>query len=146
MTKSDPTSDIEDPPELSDELIPNASMALDPQASNYELELAERESERVRLTNAYPGATNSINSIHQRIWYLSMDRLASGFVPSSDKDGTKVWVRKQEGDDLAGFEPFFVKGKEVERSVVTGRLSAEILHDEGVEGYVGRKGWRPVLE
>ena len=47
---------------------------------------------------------------------------------------------------LGGFEPFFVSGREVERSVVTGRLADEVLRDGGVEGYVARKGWRPVLE
>jgi hypothetical protein len=45
-----------------------------------------------------------------------------------------------------GFEPFFVRGREVERSVVTGRLAGEVLRDEGVEGFVGRRGWRAVLE
>ena len=37
-------------------------------------------------------------------------------------------------------------GREVERSVVTGRLASEILEDEGVEGYVPRGLWRPVVE
>lgn len=45
-----------------------------------------------------------------------------------------------------GFEPFYVRGPEVERSVVTGRLAREVLEDEGVEGFVRRRGWRPVLE
>ena len=47
---------------------------------------------------------------------------------------------------MLGFEPFFVQGKEVERSVVTGRTAEEVLLDEGVHGYVGRRGWRAVIE
>jgi len=39
-----------------------------------------------------------------------------------------------------------VRGAEVERSVVTGRTSGEILRDEGVEGFRARKMWRAVLE
>ena len=45
-----------------------------------------------------------------------------------------------------GFEAFFVRGRDVERSVVTGRTADEVMVDEGVEGFVGRKGWRAVLE
>jgi uncharacterized membrane protein len=39
-----------------------------------------------------------------------------------------------------------VLGREVERSVVTGRLAGEILADEGVDGFVPRRGWRGVVE
>jgi hypothetical protein len=46
-----------------------------------------------------------------------------------------------ECDGDGGFEPFIVRGREYERSVVTGRLAAEVEGDEGVEGYVGRAGW-----
>ena len=53
--------------------------------------------------------------------------------------------RDEEGR-LGGFEPFFVRGREFERSVVTGRTGGEVLGDEGVEGFVGRKGWRAVVE
>lgn len=140
------TSDHDDYTEALDDRVPTAHMALNSHTSTYEQEVEEQENERVRLTNAYPGATNSINSIHQRTWYLSMDRLASGFALTRDKYGTQVWVRKQEGEKLAGFEPFFVRGKEIERSIVTGRLSADIYDDDGVKGFVGRKGWGPVLE
>lgn len=45
-----------------------------------------------------------------------------------------------------GSEPFYVRGPEVERSVVTGRLGREVLEDEGVEGFIPRRGWRAVLE
>ncbi len=39
------------------------------------------ENELIRLTNAYPGTTNTLSSIHQRRWFLSIDRHNSGFVP-----------------------------------------------------------------
>ncbi|KAL9628996.1 MAG: hypothetical protein Q9204_005531 [Flavoplaca sp. TL-2023a] len=110
-------------------------------------EIEEQEDEQVRLTNAYPGATNSINSIHQRRWYLSMDRHASGFMPLTDSDGAREWVRRQdENGKLLGFEPFFVRGRDHERSVVTGRTADDVMEDEGVEGFTGRKGWRAMVE
>jgi len=34
----------------------------------------------------------------------------------------------------------------VERSVVTGRGAGEVCADEGVVGFVWRRGWRAVLE
>lgn len=129
-----------------------------------ERELRELEDEEVRRTNAYPGATNSIGSVHQRRWYLSLDREASGFVKRRG-EGRVVWepvvaaaageggVEKkkkgEEGDEIYAPRlayPFYVRGVEVERSVVTGRLGCEVLRDEGVVGYVGRKGWRAVLK
>ena len=45
-----------------------------------------------------------------------------------------------------GFEPFYVLGREVERSVISGRVAGEVLGDEGVKGFVGRRGWRGVTE
>jgi hypothetical protein len=51
-----------------------------------------------------------------------------------------------EGRESGGFNTFFVQGAEVERSVVTGRLSKEIMEDEGVERFRPRKMWRPVME
>lgn len=90
------------------------------------------EDATTRLHNAYPGSTNSIGSIHQRHWFLMLDRRSSGFLPSQGK-----WQR--DGD--AGFEPFLVRGRDYERSVVTGRLAREVEADEAVEGYVGRAGW-----
>lgn len=48
--------------------------------------------------------------------------------------------------ELVGFEPFYVRGPEIERSVVTGRLRREVLEDEGVQGFIPRQGWRAVLE
>ncbi|CAJ2500504.1 Uu.00g033570.m01.CDS01 [Anthostomella pinea] len=123
----------------------------------------EREDEEVRRTNAYTGATNSIGSVHQRRWYLSLDREACGFVKLR-REGRIVWepgagvgsggstagldsVERKEGGDGGRLSfPFYVRGAEAERSVVTGRLGAEVLRDEGVVGYVGRKGWQPVLK
>ncbi len=112
----------------------------------------EDENEAIRLTNAYPGATNSINSIHQRKWYLSLDRSLSGFVPTpTPKDmnhhAKTYWIRGEGRDGRkTGFERFHVLGRDVERSVVTGRLAADILKDEGVEGYVPRGRWSGVTE
>jgi hypothetical protein len=109
---------------------------------------SEEESETIRLTNAYTGATNDIGSVHQRKWYLSMDRASSGFVPVRDRrTGIKTWTRKREPDGaLHGFEIFWVMGRDMERSVVTGRLAEDIMKDEGVEGYVPRGLWRPVTQ
>lgn len=104
----------------------------------------EEEAALIRLNNAYTGAENTIGSVHQRNWYLSLDRHNSGFVREKGK-----WVRRPprvEGGESGGFDTFFVQGAEVERSVVTGRLSKEIMEDEGVERFRPRKMWRPVLE
>ncbi|KAI0433822.1 DNA polymerase ligase-domain-containing protein [Xylaria sp. FL1042] len=134
-------------------------------------ELRELEDEEVRRTNAYPGATNSIGSVHQRRWYLSLDRETSGFVKRR-REGRAVWENTdsdsvaptdalQEGEDAKKEKgtdedhaaavprlayPFYVRGVEHERSVVTGRLGSEVLRDEGVTGYVGRKGWQAILK
>ena len=109
---------------------------------------SEEEPEAIRITNAYTGATNDIGSVHQRRWYLSMDRASSGFVPVKDRrTGVKIWTRKRGLDGaLGGFEKFWVMGRDMERSVVTGRLANDIMKDEGVEGYVPRGLWRPVTE
>ncbi|KAJ9152007.1 ABC1 domain containing protein [Pleurostoma richardsiae] len=121
-----------------------------------ERELRELEDEEVRRTNAYPGASNTIGSVHQRKWFLSIDREASGLVKRKGEGGKVVWVKEGEDQDASKREdgngednryqyPFYVRGPEHERSVLTGRLGAEVLQDEGVVGFVGRKGWRPVL-
>ncbi|KAI5927260.1 DNA polymerase ligase-domain-containing protein [Camillea tinctor] len=100
-----------------------------------------QEQARVRATNAYAGATNSIGSVHQRRWFVSLDRAGSGFARRKG-EGKVVWERDG-GDGKGGGEgeegsrmayPFYVRGVEVERSVVTGRLGAEVLRDEGVVG------------
>ena len=105
----------------------------------------EDDAEQIHLHNAYTGSSNTIGSVHQRTWYLSLDKAASGFMKQRSKGQTR-WVRGGEKGVPSGFEPFFVRGREVERSIVTGRLAADVLKDEGVEGYVGRAGWRPILE
>ncbi|EMT61408.1 hypothetical protein FOC4_g10014466 [Fusarium odoratissimum] len=66
--------------------------------SAMEREIRELEDEEVRRTNAYPGASNTIGSVHQR------------------------------------------------RCVLTGRLGADILQDEGVDKFIQRQGWKPVLK
>ena len=55
---------------------------------------AEEEEEAIRLSNAYTGATNSIHSIYQRRWYLSLDRAGSGFEARGVGEGRRWWVRK----------------------------------------------------
>lgn len=105
---------------------------------------AEEEYARIRQDNAYPGATNSIGSVHQRQWYLMLDQANSGLVRDRSPSRNKgYWKRGIAGE---GFEAFFVRGPEYERSVVTGRLSEEVMADEGVDGFVARKMWRPILE
>ncbi|KAA6410478.1 MAG: hypothetical protein FRX48_05900 [Lasallia pustulata] len=143
-----PSSDLEEEPLSLANGIATPSAATPPVSEAFERELQEIEDEEVRQTNAYPGASNTINSIHQRQWYITLDRSSSGFVRKRNKEsGGKIWVRrKREGGALVGFETFFVRGRDVERSVVTGRTADEVMADEGVEGFVGRKGWRAVLE
>lgn len=110
-----------------------------PQKSTEPIDTDDEESALTRLDNAYPGAANSIGSLHQRHWFMLLDRTSSGFV-RDDSNGGK-WRR----DCDSGFEPFYVRGRDMERSVVTGRLAAEVEHDEGIEGFVGRRGWRGIL-
>lgn len=95
---------------------------------------------QIRLNNAYPGAVNDIGSIHQRRWFIVLDRAGSGFISEKDSTGKRRWVRgadKRTGA-TTGFDPFYVRGPEVERSIVTGRLGGDVLNDEGVEGFVPR--------
>ncbi|ROW07721.1 hypothetical protein VMCG_03547 [Cytospora schulzeri] len=120
--------------------------------SEMEKELRELEDEQVRRTNAYTGAVNTIGSVHQRKWFLSLDREACGF-ERSRKEGKVWWERVKGGrgcDDDGNDEddgnhrykwPFYVRGPDYERSVVTGRLGADILKDEGVVGYYSAAGW-----
>ncbi|KAI0391475.1 DNA polymerase ligase-domain-containing protein [Xylariaceae sp. FL0594] len=153
--------------------------------SAMEREIRELEDELVRATNAYPGASNTIGSVHQRRWYLSLDRERCGFVRRR-REGRVSWeaettgnlsgeARAQEeegevalaGNSSSGISrsssstggdddgeivfprlryPFYVRGVEHERSVVTGRLGADVLRDEGVVGYIGRKGWQAITK
>jgi hypothetical protein len=109
--------------------------------ANAEVSLAsddEDEVTAIRANNAYTGAANTIGSVHQRHWLISLDRTNSGFV--------KVGARWERKNVDCGFDAFYVLGADVETSVVTGRTSAEVMADERVEGFVARKRWRPVLE
>ncbi|KAJ6140557.1 hypothetical protein N7470_010353 [Penicillium chermesinum] len=105
----------------------------------------------IQKNNAYPGSVNTIGSIHQRKWYLSMARESSGFEPQKETSGSKSsskkrrWVRKGSSDGLLGFDPFYVRGPDFERSVVTGRSGQDVLDDENVVDFHPRRGWRPVL-
>ncbi|TFB07176.1 hypothetical protein CCMA1212_000831 [Trichoderma ghanense] len=133
---------------------------------------------QVHLTNAYRGASNTIGSVYQRKWYLSLDRRASGFTEKRRHGGRSLWEPPPpppssspppaaaaassslspppttDDGHLSGPEPgscrlsypFYVRGPQFERSVVTGRLAEDILRDEGVTGFVPRKGWMPVLK
>ena len=94
----------------------------------------EHEDIVIRANNAYTGAINSIGSVHQRNWFLTLDRRNSGFRKNGD-DGR--WV--------GGWEAFF-RGREHERSLLTGRSADQVMEDEGVEKFVGRKMWRPSME
>jgi hypothetical protein len=96
------------------------------------------EDAQTRATNAYPGSANDIGSIHQRHWFMQLDRQNSGFVVDDTGGGKGRWVR---GPDGSGFEPFLVRGRDYERSVVTGRLAREVESDQGVYNFVGRAGW-----
>lgn len=91
------------------------------------------DDETIRANNAYTGATNTIGSIHQRHWFLSLDKKNSGFT-------------KTDGDWLGDAAPFYVMGRDYERSVVTGRTADEVMEDEGVAKFIGRKMWRPIIE
>lgn len=98
--------------------------------------------EQIRLQNAYPGATNSINSIHQRKWFLSLDRTASGFTRVRDtKTGAQTW---RSGSDAV--RKFHVLGRDHETSVLTGRKAADVARDEGLKGYRPRGGWVGITE
>ncbi|KAJ4271433.1 hypothetical protein NW762_000135 [Fusarium torreyae] len=118
--------------------------------SAMEREIRELEDEEVRRTNAYPGASNTIGSVHQRRWYLSLDRPACGFVDKRTKgrsrweshDPTDTEHKETKNGRLS--YPFYVRGSDHERSVVTGRRGADILKDEGVK-FTQRQGWKPVL-
>lgn len=108
----------------------------------------DEEDELIRATNAYPGAHNTIGSVHQRRWFLSLDKQNSGFVKSARTGRWKhpVSADTDGGNKSAGCEVFFVRGRDYERSVVTGRLAIDAMKDEGVKMYKGRKMWRPIME
>ncbi|KAH8204023.1 hypothetical protein TruAng_001834 [Truncatella angustata] len=150
MTSSESESEISRKPDDDDcERVDAPAEPDQAGISAMEREIQELEDEQVRKTNAYTGATNTIDSVHQRKWFLSMDREASGFVKRR-KGGKIEWERSgeepiQKGGDTRWSFPFYVKGAEVERSIVTGRQGANVLRDEGVVGFAKRKGWQAVL-
>ena len=105
-----------------------------------DLDTDSEEDALTRAQNAYTGSTNSIGSVHQRRWFVLLDRSSSGFEQNGDK-----WVRRLSPDgELGGFDPFVVRGRDHERSVVTGRLAREVESDEGCVGYIGRGGWKSI--
>lgn len=97
----------------------------------------ENEDAAIRANNAYTGANNSIGSIHQRHWFLSLDRKKSGYQKARSGSNEGRWV---------GEGAFCVLGRDVERSVVSGRSANEVMADEGVAMFQGRKMWRPITE
>ncbi|KAK3945386.1 putative abc1 domain protein [Diplogelasinospora grovesii] len=148
-TSSD-SSESEDAPELG---TPDPSHTEEDTAklSAMERELRELEDEEVRRTNAYPGANNTIGSVHQRRWFVMLDRVGSGF-RKTQKGGKTTWEpdpevqkeKEKEQGPRASY-PFYVRGPDHERSIVTGRLAADVVRDEGVKDFKHRKGWRAVL-
>lgn len=96
------------------------------------------EEHAIRANNAYTGAKNTIGSVHQRNWFLSLDKRNSGFYKARHDPGEGRWA--------GPWEPFFVRGRDYERSVVTSRNADEVMEDENVERFVGRKLWRPIME
>lgn len=124
-------------PYSADEIALEASMA---DASD-----VEDGNESIRMSNAYPDSRNTIGSIHQRAWIINLDRRASGFVKWRGSEGDTRWKRPLLTEGIPnGFEAFHVRGRDIESSIVTGRLAADLYADEGVVGYVGRRGWNPI--
>lgn len=99
---------------------------------------AEDEDAVILSNNAYTGASNTIGSIHQRHWFLSLDRANSGFRKMRNGPDQGRWIGES--------EPFVVLGREVERSVVSGRSADEVMADADVNAFQGRKRWRPITE
>lgn len=113
----------------------NGTQQQDDDVDRAALASEDDESAAIRSNNAYTGATNTIGSIHQRHWFLTLDRKNSGFHCNAP---TNRWK--------GSWESFFVRGRDVERSVVTGRSADEVMDDEGVKKFMGRKMWRAILE
>ncbi|KAH6960655.1 DNA polymerase ligase-domain-containing protein [Fusarium avenaceum] len=152
-TQPETTDEDESDVDESEDVPTNVDESTDAKGlSAMEYELRELEDEEVRRTNAYPGASNTIGSIHQRRWYLSLDHPGCSFLEKRT-NGRSVWelqnsreIRDEETENGRLFYPFYVRGADHERSVVTGRYGGDILKDEGVDKFVQRKGWRPVLK
>lgn len=97
----------------------------------------ENEDAAIRSNNAYTGANNTIGSVHQRHWFLSLDRKNSRYQKARSAPDEGRWVGKG---------AFHVLGRDVERSVVSGRSADEVMADEGVAMFQGRKMWRAITE
>ena len=120
-------------PATSDDEASIADTLVHEEAADQDLDTDTEEDDQTRDTNAYPGSTNDIGSVHQRRWFLQLDRQNSGFRLDASGRGRATWS--------GGFNPLFVRGRDHERSIVTGRLAREVESDEGLEGFVGRGGW-----
>ncbi|KAF8428303.1 DNA polymerase ligase-domain-containing protein [Tirmania nivea] len=90
-------------------------------------ELKSPEMQSYRMKNAYPHSSNMVKSFPQRTWFLT---------------------RKDESEDS-----FVVWGKDVERSVVTGRKAMEVQVDleekdgvAGMKSYQGRQRWEGIYD
>lgn len=130
---SDTESDAASTPELAD-----GESAVNDEASAAAQASEDEEDATIRANNAYTGSLNTIGSVHQRHWFLTLDRTASGFRKSRRGSDAGRWVGE--------WEPFYVLGRDHETSVITGRMADEVMADEGVDKFVGRKMWRPIVE
>jgi hypothetical protein len=152
-TQPETTDEDESDVDESEDVPTNVDESTDAEGlSAMERELRELEDEEVRRTNSYPGASNTIGSIHQRRWYLSLDRPACGFLEKRT-NGRSIWelqnsreTKDEKTDNGRLSYPFYVRGSDHEQSVVTGRQGGNILKDEGVDKFVQRKGWKPVFK
>ena len=73
-----------------------------------------------------------------------MDKANCGFVRGKSTAGKVTWTAGNvETEEKYSF---LVMGRDVETSVVTGRKAANVLEDEGVEGFVPRGGWRAAVD
>lgn len=142
-TDNESESEAGTPSRVQDKTIPPAESSCNAEVEMQDAALAsepDEEDAAIRSNNAYTGATNTIGSVHQRHWFLSLDRSNSGFRKTRSGPDKGRWIGDGECD------PFVVLGRDVERSVVTGRSADEVMADEGVERYQGRKMWRPITE
>lgn len=122
--------------------VSSSPVTVDPEAEEEDLAAAiaseDEEDAVIRANNAYTGATNSIGSVHQRHWFLTLDRTYSGFRKARSGPDSGRWVGE--------WDVFYVRGRDVEHSVITGRNADEVMADENVARFVGRKMWRPITE
>ncbi|KAG9187742.1 hypothetical protein G6011_05613 [Alternaria panax] len=123
------------PSTLDDETGP-LDTSLQEDAEDQDLDIEAEYYDQTRATNAYPGSSNDIGTIHQRPWLLQLDRQNSGF--RLETSGS------ERGRRTGGFKPFLVRGRDREWSVVIGRLAQELESDKGVAGFVVRGGWTGV--